>query len=97
MFKKWLKFQPGTHVVLGILLGVCIGIPVCFAGGAVTIIQDEKQLAPRGSYIPERRVQQVLKKVQEHKKAMMKEKQTLEDEKKFPKNEAAKPHSSEEK
>jgi hypothetical protein len=92
----WLNYIPRTLFVLGILLGVFIGIPVCFAGGAVTIVQDQKQLAPRGSYIPERRVQQVLKKVQEH-KAMMKEKETMEGEKQLPENETDKPKSSEEK
>ena len=96
MSTTWLVFNSRTIVVLGILLSVFIGIPVCFAGGAVTIVQDEKQLAPRGSYIPERRVQQVLRKVREH-KAMMKQKETMEGEKQLPENEAAKPKLSEEK
>lgn len=93
---KWLTYHPRTLGVIVILLSVVIGIPACFAGGAATIVQDQKQLAPRGSYIPERRIQQVLKKVQEH-KAMMKEKESMEGEKPLPENETAKPESSEEK
>jgi hypothetical protein len=48
-------------------------------------VLDKHQLAPRGSYIPDRRVKQVLKKVEEHKavmeqkKAFQKEEQLKED------------------
>jgi hypothetical protein len=71
------------------MLGIFIAIPVCFAGGALTIVQDEKQLAPRGSYIPERRVSQVLRKVEQHQKMLQKETET--------KSDGAEPESSEEK
>ncbi len=68
--------RQSARLAAGVLLIFLIGIPVCFAGGALTIIKDEKQFAPRGSYIPERRVEKILKKVEEH-KAAMKEKQGL--------------------
>jgi hypothetical protein len=77
------------------LFSVFIAIPICFAGGAATIVQDGKQLAPRGSYIPERRVQQVLDKVQEH-KAMMMEKQNMEVENQLQENEKTTSNSSDE-
>lgn len=70
---QWLKHAPGIPAVLGLLLAVFMIVPVCFAGGAATIVPDKDQLAPRGSYIPDRRVKQVLKKVNEY-KAMMEKK-----------------------
>ncbi len=66
MTSKRFKLQKYIYVVAGIILGFGVSIPACHAGGAVTIIPDKHQLAPRGSYIPERRVQRVLDKVKEH-------------------------------
>lgn len=76
-----------TPAVLGLLLVVCMAVPACFAGGAVTIVQDKHQLAPKGSYIPDRRVKAVLKKVEEHKALIERQKalQLQPDEKKRPK------------
>jgi hypothetical protein len=96
MSMTWLKNKPKTLGLLWMLLSVFISIPICFAGGAATIVQDEKQLAPRGSYIPERRVQQVLNKVQEH-RAMMMEKQKMEVENQLQENEKTTSKSSDEK
>jgi hypothetical protein len=67
MSNKWFKHHRGIGVVAGLLAGVLMAVPVCWAGGAVTIVQDQHQLAPRGSYIPKRRVEQVLKEVEEFK------------------------------
>lgn len=80
MSVRWIIKISGTLAILGLLLSVSMAVPACIAGGAVTIVPDKKQLAPRGSYIPDRRVEQVLKKIEEH-KAKMKEMQALEPEK----------------
>ncbi len=88
---KWDNFIKGSAVSVAMLLVFCIGIPACFAGGAFTIIQDERQLAPRGSQIPERRVQQVLKEVKQQ-KAILKEEQTK-GEKQSPASDTTKPES----
>ena len=75
-------------VILG-LLSLSTVVPACYAGGAVTIIPDKNQLAPRGSYIPDRRVEQVLKKIEEH-KAEMKAKQAIEPQKQLQDNQLPK-------
>jgi len=72
----------GTFALLALVV-VCTAVPTCFAGGAVTIVPDKNQLAPKGSYIPDRRVKEVLKKVEEH-KAMVKQRKSIQ-EKKSPK------------
>lgn len=86
------KNSTGTLAVLGLLLAVCMLVPPCFAGGAVTIVLDKHQLAPRGSYIPDRRVKQVLKKVEEH-KAMMEKKKALQQEEKLKEDKLPTPQS----
>jgi hypothetical protein len=84
MFIQWFKYNPAILAALGLLLGVTIAAPACFASGAVTIVQDKRQLAPKGSYIPERRVQEVLKKI-EDRKALMEKQKKLQQENKSPK------------
>lgn len=86
---RCLKNHRGTLALLGLLLGISIAAPACFAGGAATIVLDKKQLAPRGSYIPDRRVQEVLKKIEAHKakKALQQEKQLQEN--KLPKSQSS--------
>lgn len=93
---RWLKNNRGTFAVLGLLLGIWMAVPACFAGGAATIVLDKKQLAPRGSYIPDHRVKEVLKKVEEH-KAMMEKKKSLQQEEQLQENKLPKPQSANEK
>ena len=85
MSMRWLNYTLGTLAGLGLLSAVFMVVPVCFAGGAATIVPDKHQLAPRGSYIPDRRVKQVLKKVNEY-KALMKKKNALQQEKRSKEN-----------
>lgn len=96
MSNRCFKNSPGTLAVLGLLLALCMLVPPCFAGGAVTIVPDKHLLAPRGSYIPDRRVKQVLKKVEEH-KAMMEKKKALQQEGQLKENKLPAPQSSDEK
>ena len=86
----------GTFAVLGLLLGLCLAVPACLAGGAATIVLDKHQLAPRGSYIPERRIKAVLEKVKKH-QVMMEKKKSLQQEKKLQENSLPNPQSSDEK
>ena len=67
MFNRCFKKSPRIIAVLGFVLSILMAGTACFAGGAATIVMDKHQLAPRGSYIPERRVEQVVKKIEEHK------------------------------
>jgi hypothetical protein len=90
MSTRWLKHIPATLAALGLLFAVFMVVPACFAGGAATIVPDKHQLAPRGSYIPDRRVKQVLKKVNEY-KAMMEKKKALEQEERSKENKVPEP------
>jgi hypothetical protein len=96
MFIRWFKNNPGTLAAVGLLIGVFMTVPACFAGGAVTIVPDKNQLAPKGSYIPDRRVKEVLKKVEEQ-QVMMEKKKALQLQKQQQESKAPKPQSSEEK
>jgi apolipoprotein N-acyltransferase len=92
---RCLKNSLGILAVLGLLLSVFMVVPACFAGGAVTIVLDKHQLAPRGSYIPEERIKQVLKKIEAHKATMEKQK-ALEQESQLEENKLPTPQSSDE-
>jgi len=93
---KWLNNYQGTLVVLGLLLGILMAAPACFASGAVTIVPDEEQLAPKGSYIPDRRVKEVLNKI-EKRKAMIEEKKALQQQEQRQADPLPKPQSTKEK
>ena len=90
MVVRWFKNNPGILAVIGLLAGLLMAAPACFASGAVTIVQDKKQLAPKGSYIPKRRVQEVLEKIEER-KAMVQEKKALQQEVQKQENKSPKP------
>lgn len=95
MSNKWLNHHRGTGVAVGLLAGVLMAVPVCWAGGAVTIVQDKHQLAPRGSYIPDRRVEQVLEKIEEF-KAKREAGKAVQEETRPEESTSPKPKSSEE-
>jgi hypothetical protein len=86
---RWLKNNIEVLAVLGLLLSAFMAVPPCFAGGAATIVVDKNQLAPKGSYIPDRRVQEVLKKIEERK--AMAEKKALRQEEQQQKNKSPRP------
>ena len=88
---KRCKFNPGALVVSGILLGVFLVIPLCFAGGAVTLIPAEAIHAPEGSSIPERRGKEIQKKVKAYKAKM---KGTEKQQEQLQQNEIPKPKVS---
>ena len=71
MFMKYLKFIPRALIVLGILIGVFMVNPVCFAGGAVVLIPAEDNDRPEGSQIPKWRSEEIEKQVREYKEKMM--------------------------
>ena len=89
------KIIPGTLVVIGILFGILTVNPVCYAGGAMTLIPAEDRDVPQGSQIPEARSQEIEKKVKEHKVKMKRMSQEQQQEER-PKNELPKPKAPEE-
>ena len=89
------KIIPGTLVVLGILFGVFVVNPVCYAGGAMTLMPAEDRDIPQGSQIPEARSQEIEKKLKEH-KVKMKRKSQEQQQEELPKNELPQPKAPEE-
>lgn len=92
---RCLKNSIGILAVLGLLFTVFMVVPACFAGGAVTIVQDKHQLAPRGSYISDERIKQVLKKIEAH-RATIDKKKALEQDGQLEENKLPTPQSSDE-
>lgn len=54
-------------IVLAILLGAFLMVPLCYAGGAATLVPAEDIDVPQGSNLPEHRTKALKQKVQEHK------------------------------
>jgi uncharacterized membrane protein len=87
---KCCKFIPRALVVLGILFGVFLVNPACYAGGAVILMPAEDRDVPEGSQIPEWRSKEIEKKVREYKQKM-KEKYPEQQQERLPQNELPKP------
>ena len=79
---KYCKFIPGALVVLGMLFGVFLVTPACYAGGAVILMPAEDRDVPQGSQIPEWRSQEIEKKVKEYKVQVQEEKKEQQKEQK---------------
>lgn len=90
MFTICCKIIPGTLVVLGILFGVLVANPACYAGGAVTLMPAEEKDVPQGSQIPEARSQKIEKKVKEY-KAKQKARSMEQQQEQLPQKELPKP------
>ena len=82
MSTKYHKIIPRALVVLGILIGVFLINPACYAGGAMTIIPAEDRDVPEGSQISEERSKAIEKKVTEYKVQMQKVKAEQQQEQK---------------
>jgi multidrug efflux pump subunit AcrB len=82
---KCCKLFTRTIVVIGVVLGVLLLSPVCFAGGAVTLVPAEDKDVPVGSYIPKQRSKEIEKKVKDY-KAKMKAKSTKQQQEQTPQN-----------
>lgn len=93
---KYCKPNPRALVVLGILLGVLFIIPLCFAGGAATIVPAENRDLPNGSYIPKHRVEKIEKKATAR-KAQMKENAEKQKQEQSPQNESPRTEAPDEK
>jgi hypothetical protein len=92
---RWFKNYPGIIAAAVLLLGAFMAAPPCYAGGAVTIVPDKNQLAPKGSYIPDRRVKEVLVKIKKR-QALIEKQKALQQEKQQQENNLPKPQSPEE-
>ena len=91
---KYSKIIPGILVVLGILFGVFYVYPICYAGGAMTLIPAKDSNVPQGSQIPEARSQEIEKKVKKHKVEIKgKSQKKLQEE--LPKSELLQPQAPE--
>lgn len=90
MSVKCCKFIPRALVALGILIGVFILIPACYAGGAVILVPAEDKDVPEGSQIPEWRSKAIEKKVRAY-KVMLKEKYPEQQQEQLPHNKLPKP------
>ena len=95
MSMKSCKYIPGALVVLGILFGVFLVNPACFAGGAVVLVPAEDTDVPQGSYIPDERIKKIEKKVREY-KAKMKGTSTEQQQEQQPLEEIPKPNGTNE-
>jgi len=95
MSMKSCKFIPGALVVLGILFGVFLVNPACFAGGAVILMPAEDSDVPQGSYIPDERTKKIEKKVRAY-KAKMKGTSTEQQQEQLPQEELPKPNGTNE-
>lgn len=87
---KCRRLFPRTTVVIGVVLVVFLLSPVCFAGGAATLVPAEDNDVPAGSYIPKHRSKAIEKKVKDYKENM-KAKSTKQKQEQAPQNNAPKP------
>lgn len=73
MSMKSCKLYPLTIVVVGMMLAAFLAAPICYAGGAVTLVPADDREVPAGSFIPEQRIKKIEIKVEKF-KAEMKQK-----------------------
>lgn len=85
MSMKCCRYIPIALVVLGILLGTVNVNQLCYAGGAVILIPAGDKDVPEGSFIPERRIKEIKKKVKVY-KAKMKGRYKAQQQESLPKN-----------
>ena len=95
MFLKYCKIIPRALVMLGILFGLFLVNPACYAGSAAILVPNEDRDVPEGSQIPEWRIMEIENKVMEYHK-MMKRQNTAQQQERLPENESTKPIVSKE-
>ena len=67
-------------MVLGLVFGVLLVTPACYAGGAMIVVPAENQEGPQGSQISEKRSQEIEQKMNAFSKDMQKkEKEQLQE------------------
>ena len=96
MFTKSCKLYPLIIVMVGMILSVFLAAPMCYAGGAVTLVPADDRDVPEGSFIPERRITEIETEVKKF-KAEMKEKTKKQEQDLSPQNESPKSESPKEK
>ena len=95
MTMKPCKYILIAMVTFGLLFGAFSANLPCFAGGAMILVPAEDRDVPKGSHIPERRTQEVEKKIKKH-KAMMKEKRIQQQQEQLPQDNLPKTKSPKE-
>jgi hypothetical protein len=97
MFIKSCKLYPFTLIGVAMIVTTCLAVPICYAGGAVTLVPAENRMAPEGSYISEHRKNKIEKEVQEYKAAMKQESEKQQQDQSLKKGETQKSEDPEEK
>lgn len=72
---KWYTIIPGAIAVLGLVFGVLLVNPACYAGGAAILVPADDTDVPEGSQISESRKKEIEKKVKEYKEKSKKKDQ----------------------
>ena len=57
---KWYAF---TRVGMAMIIAACLTVPICYAGGAATLVPADDRIAPEGSHISEHRKNKINKEV----------------------------------
>jgi len=77
-------------------VGAFLAAPICYAGGAVTLVPADDTKVPSGSFISEHRINKIETEVKEF-KAKMKEKAEKQQQEQSLQNDLSKPNGSDEK
>lgn len=97
MLIKSCKLYTFTLVGVAMIVTACLVAPICYAGGAVTLVPADDRMAPEGSYISEHRKNKIEKEVQEYKAAMKQKAEKQQQDQSMQKSEMPKSEDPEEK
>ena len=97
MLIKSFRLYAFTLVGVAMIVMACLAVPICYAGGAVTLVPADNRMAPEGSYISEHRKNKIEKEVQEYKAAMKQKAEKQQQDQSLQKNETPKSEDPEEK
>lgn len=97
MFIKSCKFHAFMLVGLAMVAATCMVAPICYAGGAATLVPVDDRMAPEGSYISEHRKNKIEKEVQVFKEKMKKKAEKQQQDQALQKSETPKSEDPEEK
>jgi hypothetical protein len=97
MLIKSCKLNTFTLVGVAMIVSACLAAPICYAGGAATLVPADNRMAPEGSYISEHRKNKIEKEVQEYRAIMKQEAEKQQQDQSMQKSETPKPENPEEK
>jgi len=97
MLKKSCRLYIFTLVGVAMIFTASLAAPICYAGGAVTLVPADDRMAPEGSYIPEHRKNKIEKEVQAYKATMKQKAEKQQQDQSMQKSETPKSEDPEEK